>query len=608
MPVSPSTFPPLPLSVVSRPDVPCLLRCLRAWIALLSLALVAGAALARTVTPVVIGEGGSRQDPWFAVGLWSDPDGRTDIGTVLSQLDDFTPPVGPHANLGVRKDVVWVHVPVLSLGQRRAHWLLDIDYPALDWIDMYLIRDGTVVQHLRTGDHLRFSERPLATRSLALPLDIDEPGRYEVLLRVQTTSTMALPMSLVREDLYHADEAAHEASQGLLTGIGLCLLAYSLAQWASLRDPGFLFYGLNVLGVGLFFLNQFGLAAQHLWGEHPWLLDRLSPLSVLMALTGGMMFIDHILVVRALYPRISRMLRLCAAVALVTGVLFALDLVSYRVAGLVSTALGPVPMVLAMPVAWTRARRGDRAALFLFIGWGVYAIGVAVMAALLRGQAPVNFWTQHALQFSSMGEMAMWMMVLGVRTEEVRRQVDEAHRDRDRLAWLAHTDPLTGALNRRGLHSGLQPLLQSASSRHLHAIFLIDLDGFKPVNDLHGHEVGDALLVEVVRRLRHTLRGPDLVARIGGDEFVVVTPGLTSTDQAETVGRKLMQVFATPFDVLSQSCRVGATIGYALAPVDGADTDTLLRLADAALYAGKQAGRRQLRRGGLDVLVGSPSA
>lgn len=582
----------------------CLLRCLRAWIVPLLLALLAGGAMAHAVAPVVIGEDGGRQDPWPAVGIWSDPDGRTPVEAVVARLDDFASPTGPQANLGVREDVVWVHVPVLSLGEPRARWLLDIDYPALDRVDLYLVRAGVVVQHLRTGDHQRFSERPLATRSLALPLDIDVAGRYEVLLRVQTTSTMALPMTLVREELYHADEAAHEAGQGLLTGIGLCLMAYSLAQWISLRDPAFLFYGLNVLGVGLFFLNQFGLAAQHLWGEYPWLLGRLSPLSGLLGLIGGMMFVDHILAVRTLYPGVSRALRLGSGLALVTGVLFAADLVSYRVAGLVTTVLGPVPMLLAIPVAWTRARHGDRTALFIFVGWGIYAVGVVVMAALLRGLAPVTFWTQHAMQFASMGEMAMWMMVLGVRTEEVRRQVDEARRDRDRLAWLAHTDPLTGALNRRGLHSGLQPLLQSASPRHLHAIFLIDLDGFKPVNDLYGHEVGDALLIEVVRRLRHTLRSPDLVARIGGDEFVVVTPGLASVDLAETVGCKLMQVFGSSFDVMGQSCRVGATIGYALAPVDGADTDTLLRLADAALYAGKQAGRRQLRRGGMDPLVG----
>jgi diguanylate cyclase (GGDEF)-like protein len=279
-----------------------------------------------------------------------------------------------------------------------------------------------------------------------------------------------------------------------------------------------------------------------------------------------------------------------------TSVLFMFDLMPYRLTGSVATLLGPVPMLLGVPVAWLRARRGDRAAVFIFVGWGLYSVGVVVMMAFLRGYAPANFWTQHAMQFSSLCEMAMWMLVLGVRAEEIRHAAEQAQRDRDRMAWLAHTDPLTGALNRRGLHGALQPLLEGASLQSPQALYLLDLDGFKLVNDTHGHEVGDALLIEVVRRLHAVLRGQDLVARTGGDEFVVVAAGLISAAQAEIVGNKLMQAFGSDFDVLGCCCHVGVTVGYVLIPADGRDADALLRYADAAMYAGKQAGKCQLRR------------
>jgi diguanylate cyclase (GGDEF)-like protein len=101
----------------------------------------------------------------------------------------------------------------------------------------------------------------------------------------------------------------------------------------------------------------------------------------------------------------------------------------------------------------------------------------------------------------------------------------------------------------------------------------------------------------VVRRLQAVLRSQDLVARTGGDEFVVVAAGLSSAVQAETVGSKLMQAFADDFEVLGRRCRVGVTVGYVLMPADGRDADTLMRHADAAMYAGKQAGKCQLRRG-----------
>ena len=128
------------------------------------------------------------------------------------------------------------------------------------------------------------------------------------------------------------------------------------------------------------------------------------------------------------------------------------------------------------------------------------------------------------------------------------------------------------------------------------AVYLLDLDGFKPVNDRLGHDAGDELLVQVGQRLRHQLRHSDIVARLGGDEFVILAdlPGET---QATLLGRKLLDAFNSPFEVAGQACRVGVTVGFALAPQDGKDPVALLKRADAAMYAGKQAGRYTLSRG-----------
>ncbi len=129
------------------------------------------------------------------------------------------------------------------------------------------------------------------------------------------------------------------------------------------------------------------------------------------------------------------------------------------------------------------------------------------------------------------------------------------------------------------------------------AVFLLDLDGFKPVNDRHGHDVGDELLKAVAQRLKRTLRASDLVSRLGGDEFVVMACGLAGEAEAMALGRKLLDAFDLPFEVAGQRCKVGLTIGFALSPHDGLEANDLLKRADAAMYAGKQAGRHQLRRG-----------
>ena len=187
-----------------------------------------------------------------------------------------------------------------------------------------------------------------------------------------------------------------------------------------------------------------------------------------------------------------------------------------------------------------------------------------------------------------------------LRSAAVHLAAQRATQERDSLISLAHTDPLTGLLNRRGLNDMLRAALMSSTRDRMLAVFVIDLDEFKPVNDQYGHDVGDELLMVVAQRLRATMRANDAVARVGGDEFVIMAAGLHSEAQARELGNKLLDALRTPFSLGTlgaRTCRIGGTIGYALAPQDGMDAAQLLKTADAAMYAGKQAGKNALRRG-----------
>jgi len=198
----------------------------------------------------------------------------------------------------------------------------------------------------------------------------------------------------------------------------------------------------------------------------------------------------------------------------------------------------------------------------------------------------------------TMIEMTAWMAVLGLRVQSIHRNADRVQLEADAQRRLAETDALTGLPNRRGLQGQLEAALRGSSPRRMTALYLLDLDGFKPVNDRYGHDVGDALLVAVGERLRGQLRGGDLVARLGGDEFVVLASGLEDDGAALALGRKLLAAFNQPFDAAGQRCEVGLTVGYSIAPLDGDNAGDLLKRADAAMYAGKQAGKRRVIRGG----------
>ena len=173
--------------------------------------------------------------------------------------------------------------------------------------------------------------------------------------------------------------------------------------------------------------------------------------------------------------------------------------------------------------------------------------------------------------------------------------------EKQALVWLAHTDALTGLPNRRGLSLALAHALPHSRPDSALVVYLLDLDGFKPINDCHGHDVGDALLVQVGQRLRRQVRRDDVVARLGGDEFVIMTAGISGEAESLALGRKLLDAFLQPFEADGQLCRVGLTIGLALAPHDGRSAGDLLKRADAAMYAGKQAGRHCIHRGGASL-------
>jgi diguanylate cyclase (GGDEF)-like protein len=167
---------------------------------------------------------------------------------------------------------------------------------------------------------------------------------------------------------------------------------------------------------------------------------------------------------------------------------------------------------------------------------------------------------------------------------------------RRRIEYLSQHDALTGLANRARMQEFLDGKLKAAPTLSDPLVMLsVDLDRFKPVNDLLGHAAGDQVLNEVSKRLGQCLRSDDLVARIGGDEFVLVVANMVSQDEVEHLCQRLIDCIEQPFQIDEHEVFISASIGIAMAPADATLADELLRYADIALYEAKDAGRNTWR-------------
>ena len=223
---------------------------------------------------------------------------------------------------------------------------------------------------------------------------------------------------------------------------------------------------------------------------------------------------------------------------------------------------------------------------------------------------PLNILTQHLRRVGSnknhLGEpvQAGGMAEIRELAEDFNLMARELDRLYGSLEHLAFTDPLTNLPNRARFHDSLEESVQQYTlAREPFALFLMDLDRFKAVNDGFGHQVGDLLLQEVGARLRGVLRESDtvarlgsdaiaslegkMVARLGGDEFAAILPRLNSIDDASAVARKLLLSMQEPFPIRGHAISIGISIGIALYPQHGQDIDTLMQRADAAMYFAK---------------------
>jgi diguanylate cyclase len=369
---------------------------------------------------------------------------------------------------------------------------------------------------------------------------------------------------LARGRIPSGDRAALLDAAILATGAGVLIWVFGLAPYVVVAGHS------SLLVVVVFFPSLVALAlVARMWflaGAHrP--VTRMIALNVLTA--NGIILIE---IVRA---------------TLGTGAFTGPDLL-LRFLELAFTGAAALHPAMAAPVEH-RAASADR------IGRGRF---VALGFALLINPATLALEAASGRRIDvapyAVGGVLVGVLVIA-RLGEALRTLGEGLREREslmgQLRHMAFYDPLTGLPNRSLFSERLSASVSSRGKAGLLATLMIDLDDFKVVNDTHGHEVGDALLVAVGERLRRAVRDGDTVARLGGDEFVIALPGCSDQLVPIQVARRILKMIAEPFDIEGLSLTVAASVGIAIAGKADDSASELVRKADVAMYVAKGRGK-----------------
>lgn len=229
----------------------------------------------------------------------------------------------------------------------------------------------------------------------------------------------------------------------------------------------------------------------------------------------------------------------------------------------------------------------------------------AEQAEIVKKTIEHGRWSGEVINFTEEGEK----LVLELRTTLIKNQQDEPMAlvgvgsditerklAEEQIKFMAYYDVLTGLPNRELFSDRMKQAISMArrTNKKL-AICYLDLDGFKPINDQFGHDIGDQLLIDLSNRLQNYIREEDTIARIGGDEFVILMNDLDNIIQCEDVLHRLLGVISNPFNIAQRRLHISASIGVTVYPNDSSSPDELLRHADQAMYLAKESGKNKYR-------------
>jgi len=551
------------------------------WIA--SALLLAGPLAAQTLSLADLPAGPLGQH----AGVLLERDSALGIDAVLApqMQQQFQPGAHSVLSLGIGAQPAWVHLAVNNPQTQALAMRLAAGTTWLDHLDVFLVQQQRVLASWKTGDEV--GGAPGLQAGIGFEFDmLFPPGQSDIYLRAQSVDPFVLPIALRTPAQADADRMWVHYSYGVLYGFLIALIAYNSMLFVGLRDRSYLYYAgylIAMIGMNMAYTGH-GLA--WLWPGQV-AVQRYVILGLMVAFgSSGLLFAGRLLALKAHAPGVYRALSLFSpAVMAAFTVCVVLD--SHHGAVVVAFAFAAAftVLLLLLGVLTVRHQRAFGQYFLWAVSFG--ALGSMSTTLAVLGYIGFSAMTYRAAEIGVSLEAALLALALAA-------QMRQHQHASVRAEHLANHDPLTGLYNRRAFFEQASPVWSTAKRRARPlSLILLDLDHFKQVNDLHGHDMGDMTLQQSAQLLSRSCRLGDLLARWGGEEFLLLLPE-TDLAQACAFAERLRQQFeATPMEGGPTPLAVTASFGVAQLGAH-ANLEELIKNADVALYKAKRAGRNQV--------------
>ncbi|HEY9055384.1 MAG TPA: diguanylate cyclase [Rectinemataceae bacterium] len=502
----------------------------------------------------------------------------------------FEPVAGRMIWTGAKAPATWLRFYVPGDGQAGQPHILAVK-PSfsiiLDHVALYVPRGDGGFDELRSGALEAPRPGEPASRSFLFELPKEAFSGKPAYLLLSSGTDVKVDVSLEKLTVIARRDSVDHLLFGILYGTILAMVVYGLFIFITLRDRAYLYYILYTVaaGIWLFFVQGH---AKLVFGQHPDFDQGALWFFAGSLITWGAAFASEFL-------KLKDSGRFLNPLFLLMGWLGALVSVAglagwFKLAFALSHGLGVVVPVFAMVAAVIRIVQGYSSATYFLIGWFLMAAGSLAFSLMGLKLLPLTFLTTNGMAIGISAESLFFAIALADRFRKMEAESKRLKAIQDHYRDLSLKDPLTNLYNKRYLDMKLESAFRNAEENRAElSILVIDVDNLKEINDGFGHDRGDDVLKTLAVTLRNCVREGDDLCRTGGDEFVVLLPGI-GTAGAGRVAERIRSRFA--LDSFSEKDGLNPTISLGVAEhVPGDSPDSFLKRADEALYEAKRKGK-----------------